>query len=95
MRWRGVSQSPASLVAGLVSALRDISHTSIATSFVIGVPFGHHVEKKVRSPPAMLRRIKRLRVHSPATVVVSTDLNIGQFDIGPVAPAWALGSLSG
>ena len=30
------------------------------------VPFGHHVEKKAKLPSAILRRIRRPRVHSPA-----------------------------
>src|SRR5215475_7736667 len=41
---------------------------STATSFFMDVPLGHHVEKKARSPSAMLRRIRRPRVQSPLSV---------------------------
>ena len=40
------------------------------TSFSMGVPSGHHVEKKARSPSAMLRRISRPRVHIPVRALL-------------------------
>ena len=35
-----------------------------------GMCLGHHVEKKARSPAAMLRRISRPRVHFPARALL-------------------------
>src|SRR5665213_70855 len=43
---------------------------STRTSFFMGVPVGHQVEKKARSPSAILRRINRPRVHSPERVLL-------------------------
>src|SRR5665213_4404714 len=57
--------SPNSFLA--VSKLSSIAQRwpSMATSVLIGVPAGHQVEKKARSPSAILRRISRPRVHGP------------------------------
>jgi hypothetical protein len=44
----------------------------------MGVPLGHHVEKKARSP----------------SVIVFAGIEIDQFEIGPVMQAWPFGSLA-
>src|ERR1700674_3721173 len=61
---------PSSFLA--VSKLSSMAQRwpSTDTSFFMGVPLGHHVEKKARSPSAMLRRIRRPRVHSPVRALL-------------------------
>src|SRR5271154_3716041 len=43
---------------------------STETSFFLGVPLGHQVEKKARAPSAMLRRISSPRVHCPVRALL-------------------------
>ena len=51
----------------------------------IGVPLGHQVEKKAISPSAMLRRIKRPRVHCPVRLSsYSPASRSASSTIGPV-----------
>src|SRR3954447_6328028 len=60
--------SPSSFLA--VSKLSSMAQRcpSTLTSPAIGVPAGHQVVKKARSPSAILRRISRPLVHRPARV---------------------------
>src|SRR5215204_2377744 len=59
---------PSSFLA--VSKLSSMAQRcpSTLTSTATGVPAGHQVAKKARSPSAMLRRIRRPRVHRPDRV---------------------------
>ena len=80
-----------------VSKLSSIAQRcpSILTSISMPVPAGHQVEKKARSPSAMLRRISRPRVHRPdARVVIFGSVEIGQFAIAPVVQPRAFGAVA-
>jgi hypothetical protein len=56
----------AEFILGGFEAVLDRPTTALdRDQFLYCVTLGHQVEKKARSPSAMLRRIKRPRVHSP------------------------------
>ena len=89
----GIVMIEAEFILGSFKTIRDSpAMTFHRDQLCIGVPLGHQVEKKARSPVAMLRRIKRPRVHSPARV---SAREIGQFDVGPVVQTRPVGSFTG
>src|SRR5450432_924593 len=59
------------------------------------VRLGHQVEKKAKSPSAMLRRLRSPpRPLSGEGAIVLADIEIGQFDTGPVMQARSFGSFA-
>jgi|EndMetStandDraft_5_1072996.scaffolds.fasta_scaffold00485_5 hypothetical protein len=83
---------PSSFLA--VSELSSIARRcpSTFTSVSMGVPLGHYVEKKVRSPSAMVRRISRRVSISRNGWRHNWQSREHQFQIGPVKEPRVLGA---
>ena len=86
---------PSSFLA--VSKLSSIAQRwpSTWTRVTMSVPAGHQVEKKARSPSAMLRRISRPRVHSPVPARRIRRHRDRPVRVRPVMEPGAFGSFAG